>query len=59
MSDPEEIHEKQPLLDESGVASTNGSLRLPHGEQNTTRPQQGTRLRIETHYKPKVCFHIR
>ena len=59
MSDTEDTHEKQPLLDESGVASTNGSLRLPRGEQDTARPQQGTRLRIETHYKPKVCFDIR
>ena len=58
MSDAEDTHEKQPLLDQSGVASTNGSLRLPRGEQDTARPQEGTGLRIETHYKPKVCFDI-
>ena len=54
MSDVEETHEKQPLLDEREILSTNGSLKVPCDERNAAT-QQGTGLKIETHYKPKVC----
>ena len=52
MSDVEDTHEKQPLLDQSGSLSTNASVKQPREEQDSGT--EATGLKIETHYKPKV-----